>query len=290
MLEQLRQAKDDAERASRAKSTFLAVMSHEIRTPMNAVIGLLEMALEESHHGHSDSQALEAAHGSAIGLLDLIGDVLDISRIESGHMTLQPVACNLVELVRATLRVFEGSARLKGLALAALLPASPTWLLVDPLRFKQVLSNLLSNAIKFTDQGQVDVSLAIAPIDASLFRVTLQIKDSGVGISSIDQTRLFTTFSQVDGRQARQGAGLGLVISRELCELMGGELNLNSIEGLGTQVEVHLSLPGAAPPASETVDKALIDTVAGPCRSWWSMTTLPICCCSTSNCVLWATK
>lgn len=264
LLEQLRQAKDDAEQASRAKSTFLAVMSHEIRTPMNAVIGLLEMALEDSRHGHSDSQALEAAHGSAIGLLDLIGDVLDISRIESGHMTLQPVACDLLELIRATLRVFEGSARLKGLALDALLPASPAWLLVDPLRFKQVLSNLLSNAIKFTDQGRIDVSLAVAPIDADLLEVRLQIKDSGVGISSSDQARLFTSFSQVDGRQARQGAGLGLVISRELCELMGGELHLNSIEGLGTQVEVHLRLPGAEPPATEPAGKALIEASAGP--------------------------
>ena len=266
LLEQLRQAKDDAEQASRAKSTFLAVMSHEIRTPMNAVIGLLEMALEDSRHGHSDRQALEAAHDSAIGLLELIGDVLDISRIEAGHMTLQPVATDLVEIVRTTLRVFEGNARLKGLNLRAVLPDTCAWALADPLRLKQVLSNLLSNAIKFTDQGQVDVSLVVTPLDGDLQHVTLQIKDSGVGISSSDQTRLFTTFSQVDGRQARQGAGLGLVISRELCELMGGELRLHSIEGLGTQVDVHLTLPAAEPATRESLDRASIETGSGPLR------------------------
>ncbi|MBC3437858.1 transporter substrate-binding domain-containing protein [Pseudomonas sp. BW16M2] len=264
LLEQLRQAKDDAEQASRAKSTFLAVMSHEIRTPMNAVIGLLEMALEDSRHGHSDRQALEAAHDSAIGLLELIGDVLDISRIESGHMTLQPVAIDLVELIRSTLRIFEGSARLKGLALRAVLPATPAWVLADPLRLKQVLSNLLSNAIKFTDHGQVDVSLLMTSLDAGLHQASLQIKDSGVGIGASDQARLFTTFSQVDGRQARQGAGLGLVISRELCELMGGELTLHSIEGLGTQVDVRLTLPGAEPNADATLVNAVVEAISGP--------------------------
>lgn len=155
LLEQLRQAKDDAEQASQTKSTFLATMSHEIRTPMNAVIGLLELALEDSRSGHCDSQTLQTAHDSAIGLLELIGDILDISRIESGHITLQPVPTNLVELVRASVRVFEGNARAKGLHLHSELPAAPLWVLADPLRLKQVLSNLISNAIKFTDRGEV---------------------------------------------------------------------------------------------------------------------------------------
>ena len=130
-------------------------MSHEIRTPMNAVIGLLELALEDSRSVRSDAQTLQTAHDSAIGLLELIGDILDISRIESGHISLQPVPTNLVELVRATLRVFEGNARAKGLHLQGELPAEPVWVLADPLRLKQILSNLISNAIKFTDRGEV---------------------------------------------------------------------------------------------------------------------------------------
>ncbi|MDF9620630.1 transporter substrate-binding domain-containing protein [Pseudomonas entomophila] len=264
LLEQLRHAKNDAEQASQAKSTFLAVMSHEIRTPMNAVIGLLELALEDSRHGHSDTQALETAHGSAIGLLDLIGDVLDISRIESGHMTLQPVATDLTDLVKATIRVFEGNARIKGIQLQATLPDTPCWVRVDPLRFKQVLSNLLSNAIKFTDQGQIDVTLTTDTLGKPGLRVALQVKDTGKGISASDQARLFSAFSQVGSQQTRQGAGLGLVISRNLCELMGGELTLQSIEGLGTQVDVRLRLASADAPVSESSAETLPASANGP--------------------------
>ncbi len=236
LLEQLRQAKDDAEQASQTKSTFLATMSHEIRTPMNAVIGLLELALEDSRGGRCDTQTLQTAHDSAIGLLELIGDILDISRIESGHITLQPVPTNLVELVRATVRVFEGNARAKGLHLHSELPAAAIWVLADPLRLKQVLSNLISNAIKFTDRGEVQASLLLpSPTDTDSLAVELNVRDTGIGISPADQARLFNAFVQADGPRARQGAGLGLVISRTLAELMGGTLNLQSVEGVGTK-------------------------------------------------------
>lgn len=249
LLEQLRQAKDDAEQASQTKSTFLATMSHEIRTPMNAVIGLLELALEDSRGGRCDTQTLQTAHDSAIGLLELIGDILDISRIESGHITLQPVPTNLVELVRATVRVFEGNARAKGLHLHSELPAAAIWVLADPLRLKQVLSNLISNAIKFTDRGEVQASLLLpSPTDTNSLAVELNVRDTGIGISPADQARLFNAFVQADGPRARQGAGLGLVISRTLAELMGGTLNLQSVEGVGTKVQVSLQLPACAAP------------------------------------------
>ncbi|KAF4561136.1 transporter substrate-binding domain-containing protein [Pseudomonas sp. CES] len=267
LLEQLRQAKDDAEQASQTKSTFLATMSHEIRTPMNAVIGLLELALEDSRGGRCDTQTLQTAHDSAIGLLELIGDILDISRIESGHITLQPVPTNLVELVRATVRVFEGNARAKGLHLHSELPAAPVWVLADPLRLKQVLSNLISNAIKFTDSGEVQASLLLpspTDTDTDSLAVELSVRDTGIGISPADQARLFNTFVQADGPRARQGAGLGLVISRTLAELMGGTLNLQSVEGLGTKVQVSLQLPACAAPVQADQHDPVLETSSGP--------------------------
>ncbi|NQD77868.1 ATP-binding protein, partial [Pseudomonas sp. CM27] len=265
LLEQLRQAKNDAEQASQTKSTFLATMSHEIRTPMNAVIGLLELALEDSRSGRCDTQTLQTAHDSAIGLLELIGDILDISRIESGHITLQPVPTNLVELLRATLRVFEGNARAKGLHLHGELPAAPVWVLADPLRLKQVLSNLISNAIKFTDRGEVQASLLLPTVAGhSMLAVELNVRDTGIGISPADKARLFSAFVQVDGPRARQGAGLGLVISRTLAELMGGTLSLQSVEGVGTRVQVNLQLPTCAAPVQAEQEVPAPESSSGP--------------------------
>lgn len=249
LLEQLRHAKDEAEQASLMKSTFLTTMSHEIRTPMNAVIGLLELALEDSRDGRCDTHMLETAHESALGLLALIGDILDISRIESGHISLQPTPTDLVDLVRATVRVFEGNARAKGLELACDLPTEPVWVQVDAARLKQVLSNLISNAIKFTDRGEVHTSMHTS-LQGERQCVELCVRDSGIGISPADQARLFNAFVQVDGPRARQGTGLGLVISRALAELMGGTLTLQSVEGVGTKVQIVMALPQCAPELS----------------------------------------
>ncbi|MFK0092069.1 transporter substrate-binding domain-containing protein [Pseudomonas sp. NPDC090592] len=265
LLEQLRQAKDDAEQASQTKSTFLATMSHEIRTPMNAVIGLLELALEDSRSGRYDTQTLQTAHDSAIGLLELIGDILDISRIESGHLTLQPVPTNLVELLRATLRVFEGNARAKGLHLHGELPGEPVWVLADPVRLKQILSNLISNAIKFTDRGEVQASLLLPPANThEKLPIELSVRDTGIGISPADQARLFNAFVQADGPRARQGAGLGLVISRTLAELMDGSLSLQSVEGVGTKVQVSLQLPACPAPAPAEPIVPVAERSGGP--------------------------
>ncbi|MDD2135643.1 transporter substrate-binding domain-containing protein [Pseudomonas kurunegalensis] len=265
LLEQLRQAKDDAEQASQTKSTFLATMSHEIRTPMNAVIGLLELALEDSRGGRCDTQTLQTAYDSAIGLLELIGDILDISRIESGHISLQPVPTDLVELVRATLRVFEGNARAKGLHLHGELPAEAVWVLADPLRCKQILSNLVSNAIKFTDRGEVQASLLLPKVAGQgILAIELNVRDTGIGISPADQARLFNAFVQADGPRARQGAGLGLVISRTLAELMGGALSLQSVEGVGTRVQVCLQLPTCAAPVQAEQDPPAHESTSGP--------------------------
>ena len=242
LVQQLQEAKSQADSASRAKSSFLATMSHEIRTPMNAVIGILELALKRATDEPIDRASIEIAHTSAKSLLELIGDILDIARIESGRLSLSPNRANLRELVESVARVFEGLARQKRLRLILEIDSSTNCdVLVDALRFKQILSNLVSNAIKFTEEGTVKVSISGTLADNSQLNVSLSVEDTGVGISSVDQQRLFRPFAQVQRNvQHTEGTGLGLVICRSLCEMMGGQLSMSSALGRGTQVNIEL--------------------------------------------------
>lgn len=253
LMEELRAARDAANESSRAKTTFLATMSHEIRTPMSAVIGMLELALTQSEQGRFDKAAVSVAYESARSLLELIGDILDVVRIESGHVSLSPQRANLRELVESVTRVFDGLARQKSLALRLQIDAAVNQdVLVDPLRFKQVLSNLVGNAIKFTDSGQVHVSVEASPLADQRMRVQLRVRDTGIGISAQALATLFEPFAQADhGTTVRGGTGLGLPICRSLCELMGGHISLSSQPGQGTcaTVEIPLNvLPAVTPP------------------------------------------
>lgn len=224
---------------------------------------MLELALKRPEQQPMDRPSIEVAYHSAHDLLALIGDILDIARIESGRLNLSLERASPAELAQATGQIFEGLAREKGLDL--ILSISRTAdrdVLLDPMRFKQILSNLVSNAIKFTTWGQVKIDLALSSLPTTDdsgrhdLQLELSVCDTGIGIAPEDQQRLFQPFAQVepDSPQARSGSGLGLVISRSLCEMMGGRLTLFSKPGEGTEIRVSLplrSLPECAEPKPE---------------------------------------
>jgi signal transduction histidine kinase/CheY-like chemotaxis protein len=224
-------SRQEAVAANQAKSAFLAMISHEIRTPLNGVLGMAQiLAMDDLTLLQQDRVAVVRQSGET--LLALLNDVLDLSKIEAGKMTLETISFDLGPLLQATVKTFDGQAWTKGLALRLNDAAAAGVYFGDPTRLRQIVSNLISNALKFTEAGGVDVEASYGANG-----LTISVADTGIGIAPDKVGRLFMKFSQVDESTTRRfgGTGLGLSICRELVELMGGVIEVESQEGAGTR-------------------------------------------------------
>ncbi|MDX2284231.1 MAG: PAS domain S-box protein [Bacteroidia bacterium] len=238
------QAKQAAEETARLKAEFLSMMSHEIRTPMNAVIGMTGL-LQETPLSEEQKEYVEAIRFSGDNLLTVINDILDFSKIEAGKLELEEQPFMLGAMIEDVLELFLARAVEKGLELALDLdPELPAAVSGDPTRVSQILVNLLNNAIKFTDRGEVVLRVAARSMPPGQCMLTLSVSDTGIGIPPDKLSRLFKSFSQVDASTTRRygGTGLGLAITRQLTELMGGQISVQSHPGAGSVFTVQLPL------------------------------------------------
>ena len=270
-------ARDAAQAASRAKSDFLARMSHELRTPLNSIIGFANVLLK-NRQGSLRADELTylsriASNGSH--LLGLINDILDLSKIEAGRMTLEMSPMALDTLVRDTIDELESQTRDRPVVLRAEIPAHVRMIQADWARMKQVIINLIGNALKFTERGEVVV---IIEVDATGTPKRLKVRDTGIGIPKHRLDAIFKVFEQAEPMTSRRfgGTGLGLAIARSLCELMGHRLEVDSVEGQGTTMEIRLGESPRSPARNTPLGIAAIPFLDTPAQPLEIDSVLPI--------------
>ncbi|MBP7816558.1 MAG: response regulator [Phenylobacterium sp.] len=258
----LREAKAEAESATRAKAEFLANISHEIRTPMNGVLGALQL-LESEPISPEGRELMRQAADAGLMLSQLLNDVLDFSKIEAGQLDLTPEPMDVGEALDAVMALLGGQARAKGVALRRETAGQDLWIAADPVRLRQAMFNLLGNAIKFTHQGHVTARLAVTPAADGRRHVRLEVEDTGIGIAPDAQPFLFERFRQAESSTARRfgGSGLGLSITQALARMMGGEISFTSTQGQGSTFRLDFDAPSAAPVVDPAMDDGLLEGV-----------------------------
>ncbi|MBH0202209.1 MAG: hypothetical protein HP496_07935, partial [Nitrospira sp.] len=249
LARQARQRLEAAEAANVAKSQFLANVSHEVRTPLNGILGMSELVLQTPLND-KQRRYMETLHKSGRALLQVINDILDISKIEAGKLTLEHVAFDLRRLLKEVLDLFSGQAESKGLKLTAVLADNVlSDYEGDPVRIRQILTNLLGNAIKFTPQGEIALHVGVVEDTVGTTTLRVTVRDTGIGIEPAAQAKLFTPFTQADGSTTRKygGTGLGLAIVKQLVHLMGGAVGVDSVSGQGSTFWCTVQLKKTSP-------------------------------------------
>jgi two-component system sensor histidine kinase BarA len=232
---ELDMARKEALEGSRIKSEFLTNISHEIRTPLSGILGFTRILLKDQSDQRK-TEHLKTIEKSANGLLTIINDLLDLSKIDAGKLVLENIDFNLRETLEEVLTLSAPEAQMKSLELVSLIYSDvPPFLIGDPLRIKQVLTNLISNAIKFTPEGNITIRVLILDEDENQATIKFEITDTGIGLNDAQQEKIFNAFSQADSSTSRQfgGTGLGLVISEHLVSAMQGDIGVLSEEGEG---------------------------------------------------------